>query len=121
MSEIKVTISVEQDGVELPDMPVIRRYIVNQAVPPGNHTLATNSSSYAAIAADTMNPLQIVMLTPDQAINVNINQNTPLPLNANGVLLIVGANLTQGTPANNVTINNPSGVTVNYGALLGGT
>lgn len=120
MAEIKVTISIEQDGVELPDMPVIRRYIVTQTVPPGNH-VAPIAGGYASIGGETMNPLQIVMLTPDQAINVNINQNTPLPLNANSVLLIVGANLAQGTPGNNITINNPGAVAVNYGALLGGT
>ena len=62
------------------------------------------------------------LLTTDLALNLKLNLNTPLPLNAGGLVLILGANLTQGTPTQNVEINNPSAATAaNVGVLAGGT
>lgn len=124
MPELRFTILVEQDGTALPDMPIIRRFVTTEStgVVAISQAADNNTSSYHPIAALTMPSLGIFLLTSDQALNVNINQNTPLPLNANSVVLILGASLTQGTPTQNIEINNPAASTAaNVGVLGGGT
>jgi hypothetical protein len=124
--ELRATILLEVDGVALPDMPIIRRYVVAElsglvaiSQPPDN-----NSTSYHPIQAITMPNLGVFLLTTDQAQNLKINLNTPVPFNADGLILILGANLTQGTPNQNIEVNNPavlSAVNANLGVLAGGT
>jgi hypothetical protein len=125
MPELRATISFELDGIPLPDMPIVRRYIVSEAST-GMTIIATpdsNTSSFHAIQAAIMPILGTICVTNDQACNLEINQNTPLPMNAGGFVLIMGANLAQGTPNTNVEYNNPSStVNVTLGIpVLGGT
>jgi hypothetical protein len=102
---------IEKNGVSLDGMPIVRRLIVNEDA---NSTLVaapdSNTSTFHAIPAAVMATLGIFFVAPDQAINLKINMNTPLPLNANGLVLIMGAALAQGTPNTNVEYNNPSSV-----------
>jgi hypothetical protein len=117
MPELRATISFELDGIPLPDMPIVRRYMTIIATPD------SNTSSFHAIQAAIMPILGTICITNDQACNLEINQNTPLPMNAGGFVLIMGANLAQGTPNTNVEYNNPSStVNVTLGIpVLGGT
>ena len=107
--EYRVTVLIEKNGVSLDGMPIVRRLIVNEDA---NSTLVaapdSNTSTFHAIPAAVMATLGIFFVAPDQAINLKINMNTPLPLNANGLVLIMGAALAQGTPNTNVEYNNPS-------------
>src|ERR1035437_6459900 len=124
MPEVRATILIEIDGVSLPDFPVVRRYIVNELANIGDlvATPDSNTSTFHAIPAAVMATLGIFFVAPDQAINLKINQNTPLPLNANGLVLIMGAALAQGTPNTNVQVNNPSSsVSANLPIIVAGS
>lgn len=124
MPELRATITLEVDGVALPDMPIIRRYIVAEMSGPVaiSQPADNNTTSFHPIAALTMPSLGAFLLTTDQAENIKINLNTPLPLNAGGLILILGANLTQGTPNQNIEVNNPAASqAANLGVLGGGT
>lgn len=125
MPEWRFVVNIEKDGVALADFPVIRRYIqnedaaINQVFAPDN-----NSSTFHPVAAAIMPALGVIYLQFDQAINLQLNANSPLPMNANGFVLIVGANLTQNPPDTNVEINNPAatgGVSVNLIGLVSGS
>lgn len=119
---MRFTILVEQDGQALPDMPIIRRYVVNESS--GLVAIAqaadNNTTSFHPIQALTMPSLGIFLLTADQAENLKINLNTPLPLNADGLILILGGNLTQGTPNQNIEVNNPAASQAANLVVLGG-
>jgi hypothetical protein len=124
MPELRATILLEVDGVALPDFPIIRRYIVaelsglNAISQPADN----NTSTFHPIPQLTMPSLGVFLLTSDQALNLKLNLNTPVALNANGLMLILGCTLTQGTPSQNVEINNPAASTAaNVGVLAGGT
>jgi hypothetical protein len=120
-----MTVSFELDGIPLPDMPIVRRYIVGEALT--NSTIIATPDSDAVtfhpIQAAIMPALGTICVTNDQPANLEINQNAPLPMNAGGFVLIMGANLAQGTPNLNVTYNNPSSTdNVTLGIpVLGGT
>jgi hypothetical protein len=122
--EIRWTILAEVDGVALPDFPIIRRYIVTElsGLNAISQAADNNTTSFHPIPQLTMPVLGDFLLTTDLALNLKLNLNTPLPLNAGGLVLILGANMTQGTPTQNVEINNPSAATAaNVGVLAGGT
>jgi hypothetical protein len=123
MPELLFTLTITQDGNQIQDVPLIYRFVVPQAT---NTTIVAaadnNTSTYHPIAAIDENPLQVFMLTMDQAINLNINQLTALPMMAGGMILILGANLTQATASQNIEYNNPSASTAaNLVLLAGGT
>lgn len=124
MPEIRVILTIEQDGEELPNMPIVRRYVVNEAAQIGNliATPDSNTTTFHPIAAAVMPAMSIFLLQTDQALNLEINQNTPLPLNAQGLILILGADLAQATPTDNIEYNNPSAsISANLTGLVAGT
>lgn len=109
----------------LPDFPMVRRFVVaevaqtSQAFVPDN-----NSSSFHGIAAITSPNVNVVYLDSDQALNLNINQLTALALQAGGFILLFGVSLQQGTPSDDLTVNNPAltgGVTATADILTTGT
>ena len=125
MPELRVTINFEIDGEPLANMPIVRRYIVGEVA----SQLAiialpdSNTSTFHPIAAAIMPTLGAICITNDQPVNYDINQLAALSMNAGGLILILGAALTQATPADNIEYNNPSAsVNVNLGIpVLGGT
>lgn len=124
MDEYKFTISIEVNGNAIDGTPIVRRLLLPQGF--GMLSLVSlpdsNTSTFHSVTAINENPLVAFMLTNDQPVNLNLNQLTALPMNANGVILIIGANLTQATPSQNVEFNNPSATTnANLGILAGGT
>jgi hypothetical protein len=127
MSEIRATLTLEQDGTSLPDMPTIRRLIlaetsglINLSYAPDN-----NSSTFHPVVQASMPTLSVLYIASDQAINVQLNGSaTAIPIQAGGELLLVGTQLSQGTPSNNVEINNPAltgGATANVTMFLAGS
>ena len=124
MPELRFTILAEQDGVMLPDFPIVRRYIVNESAQLGDLIAApdSNTSTFHPIAAAVMAALGILFLTTDQAINLNLNALSALPLNANGLILILGTDLAQSPPDTNVEYNNPSStVSANLSVIAAGS
>lgn len=124
--EIRVTLNIEVDGQSLPDMPLIRRALYAElASPIVTATADKNATTFHGIAAATMAALNFFYLSTDQALNLQINQSgtsAPLPLNAGSVVLIMSPNLTQGTPTNNITYNNPAAsASANLSILVAGT
>lgn len=115
--EYRFTLTIERNGIQLSE-PLIKRLVVNESA---DITIAAAADSGTAhpVAAATMPAMSFFFLETDQAINLVLNANGGLPLNAGGLLLIVGTNLTQGSPPSNVTYANPSGTTV--ANLTGGT
>lgn len=124
MPELRATLLLEVDGVALPDFPIIRRYVVAELS--GLNTISqpadNNTTSYHPLPQITMPSLGVFLLTMDQALNLKLNLNTPLPMNANGLVLILGTSIIQGTPSQSVEVNNPAAATTaNVGILAGGT
>ena len=110
MPELKITIQVEQDGVELPEFPLIFREIVTESVPLAVQVAADNdSTTYAQVPGTIPSTLQVLVLGFDQALNFRLNGAVAgsLPMNAKGCLVLVGSNIAAGA-ATNVTVNNPA-------------
>lgn len=124
MPEVRFTLNIEIDGQAIANMPVIRRYETNEANTISQIQAADGDSvTFHGLSAITMNALNIFYLATDQALNLNINQLAALPLNANGIVLILGTNLTQTPTSNDITVNNPSvsALSADVNGLVAGT
>lgn len=114
MSEIRATLTLEQDAATLPDMPTVRRLVLNETSGVVNLSYApdSNTTSFHPVAQASMPTLSVVYILSDQLINVQLNGSaTSFPIQAGEYLLLFGTQLSQGTPSNNVQINNPSSTT----------
>lgn len=125
MANLVLTISLTEDGVPLPNFPIIRRATTATAMPIDGAAITANndSTTFAALPAlaTLTSDLQCLVLTTDQLINLKFNAASYLPLAANGVLVIFGTDIT-GTVATLATVNNPAtSVASNIYGVLAGT
>lgn len=126
MPEIRAVLTLEIDGVALPDMPIVRRFVVAEGGGIITQTFApdNNSTTFHPIPSITSPNVNVLFIESDQQLNLNLNQLTALVLQAGGFVLLFGTSLQQATPSNDATINNPAatgGATANVGILATGT
>ena len=126
MPELRATLLLELDGVALADFPVVSRQIIAEGGAPVIQTFVpdNNSTSFHQVPSITSPNVGILFVQTDQALNLNLNQLAAVPLLAGGFVLFFGTQLTQATPANDVTINNPAltgGATASVKILNAGT
>ena len=119
--EYRFTILVEKNGIALDNMPIIQRYsVAEDATAEVVQAADNNTTSFHAIPQLTMGTLGFFLLTTDQALNVKFNLNTPVPFNANGLILFLGCALAQATPNQNIEVNNPAVSTAANLDIVGG-
>jgi hypothetical protein len=124
MANLVLTISLTEDGVPLPNFPIIRRLNPSQATPLDGVPVAAdnNTSTFVAIpgTGTLTNQLQCLVLTPDQLVNLEFNAGSYLPLAAGAVLVVFGVDVT-GTIATLATVNNPAASVASnlYGVVAG--
>jgi hypothetical protein len=125
MPVLTFTLSVDLDGVPLPNFPLIRRQQTNTAIPIDGAAITANNNTTSFSAVPGLDilttDLQFLILTTDQLINLKFNAASYLPLTAGAVLAIFGTDIT-GTVATLATVNNPAAaVASNVIGALGGT
>lgn len=125
MPTLTFTLSVEQDGVPLPNFPLIRRAQVNTALPIDGAAIPADNNTTSYHAAPTLDALlsnaQFAIFTTDQLINLKFNAAGALPLPAGAIFAVFGTNIT-GTVATQITVNNPApAIASNVIGALGGT
>ena len=121
MPELRVTIEFQVDGDDIAISPII--YTLNvaqealaQFIQPADGT----PNTYHPVTGSVSPVSQALLITADQAYNLKFNNFGALSMNAGGVVLAIGANLTIGAFAN-IDINIPGATDANVVALTGGT
>lgn len=124
MANLVLTVSLTEDGVPLPNFPIIRRLNPSQATPLDGIPVAANNNttSFSAVpgTGTITSDLQCIVLTTDQEINLKFNANSFLPLSAGAVFVLFASDIT-GTLATLATINNPAASVASniYGLVAG--
>ncbi len=120
---LKVTVSVELDGNPVAGFPVTRRIALAETYQFAyEHGDDGDTTTFTTIPDSKVAESQALVLTSDQAVNVRLDGQTDqgILLNANGLLLIIDADIDAGA-GSNVKINNNSGSTANITGVGGGT
>lgn len=118
MPLLEVTLDVKVDGKSVIGQPLIYSATVTQATSTQLTKTGADGASYfqwSQLATDND-----IFLMADQAVNFKFNNAGAIPLNAGGVILVLGCNITGGA-STNVTINNNSGQTANVKTLEAST
>ncbi len=122
MPEIRSTLLLDQDGVTLPDLPAVLRYLFPVSAGPFTIEAApdNNSSTYHALSQPLANPAWLYIAT-DQPINLKFNDGSDVfALGAPGSILFQNVSLSS---APLISYNNPAatgGNTANITILLFG-
>ena len=125
MPSLVFTLSITVDNEELPGFPLIRRAQTASAIPLESVPIPANNNTTTFVAvpgvASLTNDLQVLVLTPDQLVNLEFNANSFLPLTAGAVIAIFGTDITSAI-AQAATINNPAAaVASNISGVVAGT
>jgi hypothetical protein len=125
MSSIKITVSVEIDGVSAPNFPWTRRFDFAQAqiletVKPGGDVPGT---FFPVPGVNIGDPLQAVVISPDQPVSFMFAGDAPgdgiINVNPGGLLIAFGVN--EDTDGNHaIIISNPGVVGANLRGLVAG-
>ena len=114
MPEIVITTTVEVDGQPIPGFPIIERLVTNNAIPLAGVQIQPTGGTvtYVALPSLFQNPLQVLILRTDAALNIKVNGSaTPIPMLANSQLTIFNTNIVVGA-ATAILVNNPDTVVV---------
>lgn len=112
MPEVVATFQLTVDGAnEFP--PLIERLVTSNAVQFSVQIQPTGGTvTYVALPSLIQNPLQIIALRSDAALNIKVNGSaTPIPLFANCMMVLFNANIIVGA-ATAILINNPDAAVV---------
>ena len=121
MATLKATLTLELNGVVLPNFPKVKRLTVaeNQSF---SHEEATGGG-YVALPASELDEIQAMFLETDQQVTIRLDGQTDagIVLNAGGMLLLFDVDIDAGAGASNASVDNASGSTVNLKGTIGGT
>ena len=124
MPVLKVSINAELDGQPILGFPIVRRAVVDE-VQQFEFELATagDATTFTGVPADQIASIQNLILRPDQQVTLRLDGQTDagIVLDADSILLILGATIDAGAGASNAKLNNNSGATAVIRGLCGGT
>lgn len=103
MPELKVTVTVEQDGQVLPGFPYVQRATVEQTAPWNPYFQGASApATFTEVPAPTINILQALVLRPDGLITVRFADQSDAGLNivAGGLLIVLGCDVQEGAALN---------------------
>lgn len=124
MPALTVTLSLEYDGVVLPNSPITRRLevpelsaIVQEQADHGDAT------TFAAVQAGHLDEIRALILTTDQEITLRLDgqSDAGIVLRAGGLLALLDVDIDAGAGASNASLNNNSGATATLRGVAGGT
>lgn len=120
MPTLELTVTAKLDGIPVPNFPLTIRRQVDE-LQQFDYEKA-NGGGYVAVPTGELATVQVLVLTPSQAMTVRLDgQSTAgIELAADGLLIVADATIDAGA-STNVTIDNSSGSAGQVKGLAAGT
>lgn len=119
MPALKVTLTVEKDGIKV--LEKIRRLAVDEAQT-FQHEQAghADATTFTAVPADQLAEIQVLVVESDSQVTLRLDGQTDagIVINAGGLILLFDVDIDAGAGADNAKINHNAAATVL--ALLSG-
>lgn len=106
MPLLELTLDIKLDGKSVLGQPLVQSATFVEATSTSLTKSGSDASSY--LQWSQLGTDNGVFLFTDTAVNFKFNNAGAIPLNAGGLILVLGANIAAGATTN-VTINNNSG------------
>lgn len=120
MASLKLTVTLTEDGVNVPGFPITRTITSSEVTGKQTFTRATGGG-YVELPLTELGAINALVLTTDQDVSLRFNDQTDagLPLDANGVLVLIGSDIPSGATSK-ASVSNASGSTATHTAYIGG-
>ncbi len=120
MPTLKITLSAELDGVQLPGYPKTRRLEVDESQ--SFSIEQVTGGGYSTLPIQQLGEVQALILEPDQAVTLRLDAQSDagLEINKGGLIVLFDVTINAGA-STNATIDNASGSTVKLVGIAGGT
>lgn len=128
MPTYELSLTLKQDGANVPGFPILRRVEVDESQ--ASQVEVTNSvdtATWGQIQGGRIDTLNFLFIASDRAVTLRLDDQSDavdrstIPLNAGGVLVLIDTTIDAGGGSSNARVNNNSGAIANIKALLGGT
>lgn len=122
MAVFQVTVDIKEDGVKLPGFPIVKSVTVTESKGKQVFIRADATGVYTELPLEELGGVSVLLVQADQAVALRFNDqsDSDLPLNANGLLLLVDAGIPSGA-TNKAALENDSGSNANVTMVAGGS
>lgn len=120
MALLKLTVSLTENGTPVPGFPITRSLTSSETTGEQTFTRA-DGGGYIELPLAELGAINALVLTTDQDVALRFNDQTDgsLPLDANGVLVLITSNIPTGATSK-ISLSNASGSTSTHTAYIGG-
>lgn len=117
-----ITVSIKVRGQEVLGAPIIIRQVCDESTGPMRYEQVHHATDFVALPSTILDEIQLLVLRADQPITARLDdqEDAGISFTANGLLLLVGADIDAGA-ALNLLIQNASGNTAQMTVLAAGT
>lgn len=118
----QVTIDIKQDGSRMPGFPLTKTMSVTESKGKAVIQRADADDTFTELPLQELTSIEVLYVTANEAFNLRINDQSDshIPMDADGVLLLIGANIPSGA-SNKVALENESGSTAEVTIVAGGS
>lgn len=118
----QVTVDIKKDGVREAGFPMIKSVTVTESKGKQVIQRADASGTYTELPLQELAAVNVLLVTADQAFALRFNDqsDSDLPVNADGLVLLIDAAIPSGA-SNKVALENASGSTANVTVVSGGS
>lgn len=122
MATFQVTIDIKEDGVKLPGFPIVKSVTTTETSGKQSFVRSDASGVYTELPIAELAGVSVLFVQATQATALRFNDqsDSDLPLNANGVLLLVDAAI-PSVATNKAAIENASGSDATVVMVAGGS
>lgn len=118
----QVTVDIKEDGVRLPGFPVVKSVTVTESKGKQVFSRADATGVYTELPLEELAGVNVLFVQADQAVALRFNDQSDadLPLNQNGILLLVDGGIPSGA-TNKAALENDSGSATTVTMVSGGS
>ena len=120
MATLQLTISLTEDGANVPGFPITRSVTASETTGKQTFTRATGGG-YVELPLAELGAINALVMTTDADVTLRFNDQTDggLPLDANGVIVLITSDIPTGATSK-ISVDNASGGTSTHTAYIGG-
>lgn len=118
----QITVDIKKDGVREAGFPIVKSVTVSESKGKQSVNRADASGTYTELPVEELAAVEVLLVQADQAFNLRFNDqsDSDLPIKANGLVLLVDANI-PNSATNKVALENQSGSTAVVTIVSGGS
>lgn len=120
MATLQLTVNLTEDGTVVPGFPITRSVTSSETTGKQTFVRATGGG-YVELPLAELGAINALVLTTDVDVTLRFNDQTDggLPLDANGLIVLITSDIPSGA-SSKISVSNASGGNATHTAYIGG-